>query len=79
MNRSLLVHFFMVLSFRKKTPVIVTHGNTSTKQNIMNIFGPKQVSISKCVVQFPGGGGSHIDMVYVYVPAFWGAFSWNLV
>ena len=21
-----------------------------------------------------GGGGSHIDMVYVYVPAFWGAF-----
>ena len=26
-----------------------------------------------------GGGGSHIDMVYVYVPAFWGAFSRNLV
>ena len=24
-------------------------------------------------------GGSHIDMVYVYVPAFWGAISWNLV
>ena len=22
----------------------------------------------------PGGGGSHIDMVYVYVPAFWGRF-----
>ena len=27
----------------------------------------------------PGGGGSHIDMVYVYVPAFWGTFSQNLV
>ena len=27
----------------------------------------------------PGGGGSHIDMVYVYVPAFWGTFSRNLV
>ena len=26
-----------------------------------------------------GGGGSHIDMVYVYVPAFWGTFSRNLV
>ena len=26
-----------------------------------------------------GGGGSHIDMVYVYVPAFWGTFSQNLV
>ena len=25
------------------------------------------------------GRGSHIDMVYVYVPAFWGAFSRNLV
>ena len=25
------------------------------------------------------GGGSHIDMVYVYVPAFWGPFSQNLV
>ena len=25
------------------------------------------------------GGGSHIDMVYVYVPAFWDAFSWKLV
>ena len=25
------------------------------------------------------GGGPHIDMVYVYVPAFWGAFSRNLV
>ena len=25
------------------------------------------------------GGGSHIDMVYVYVPAFWGTFSRNLV
>ena len=25
------------------------------------------------------GGGSHIDMVYVYVPAFWGTFSQNLV
>ena len=25
------------------------------------------------------GGGSHIDMVYIYVPAFWGAFSRNLV
>ena len=24
-------------------------------------------------------GGSHIDMVYVYVPAFWGAISRNLV
>ena len=24
-------------------------------------------------------GGSHIDMVYVYVPAFWVAFSLNLV
>ena len=24
-------------------------------------------------------GGPHIDMVYVYVPAFWGAFSQNLV
>ena len=24
-------------------------------------------------------GGSHIDMVYVYVPAFWGVFSRNLV
>ena len=24
-------------------------------------------------------GGSHIDMVYVYVPAFWGTFSRNLV
>ena len=24
-------------------------------------------------------GGSHNDLVYVYVPAFWGAFSWNLV
>ena len=29
---------------------------------------------------YPGGGGdSHIDMVYVYVPAFWGTFSRNLV
>ena len=27
----------------------------------------------------PGGGGSHIDMVYVYVPAFWVTFSRNLV
>ena len=27
----------------------------------------------------PGGWGSHIDMVYVYVPAFRGAFSRNLV
>ena len=29
----------------------------------------------------PGGGGSHIDMVYegLYMPAFWGAFSRNLV
>ena len=27
----------------------------------------------------PGGGGSHIGMVYVYVPAFWGTFSRNLV
>ena len=26
-----------------------------------------------------GGGSSHIDMVYVYVPAFWGAISRNLV
>ena len=26
-----------------------------------------------------GPGGSHIDMVYVYVPAFWGTFSQNLV
>ena len=25
------------------------------------------------------GGGSHIDMVYVYVPAFWVTFSQNLV
>ena len=25
------------------------------------------------------GGGSYIDMVYVYVPAFWGTFSRNLV
>ena len=25
------------------------------------------------------GGGSHIDMVYVYVSAFWGAISRNLV
>ena len=24
-------------------------------------------------------GGSRIDMVYVYVPAFWGAISRNLV
>ena len=24
-------------------------------------------------------GGSHNDMVYVYVPAFWGTFSRNLV
>ena len=24
-------------------------------------------------------GGSHIDMVYVYVPAFWVTFSRNLV
>ena len=24
-------------------------------------------------------GGSHIDMVYIYVPAFWGTFSRNLV
>ena len=29
------------------------------------------------VVSSPGG--SHIDMVYVYVPDFWGAFSQNLV
>ncbi|XP_072044566.1 mismatch repair endonuclease PMS2-like [Amphiura filiformis] len=27
----------------KKTPVIITHGNTSTKENIINIFGPKQL------------------------------------
>ena len=26
-----------------------------------------------------GRWGSHIDMVYVYVPAFWGTFSQNLV
>ena len=25
------------------------------------------------------GGGTHIDMVYVYVPAFWDAFSQILV
>ena len=25
------------------------------------------------------GGSSHLDMVYVYVPAFGGAFSQNLV
>ena len=25
------------------------------------------------------GGGSHIDMVYVYVPAFWDAILQNLV
>ena len=30
------------------------------------------------VTEVPGGG-SHIDMVYVYVPAFWGTFSRNLV
>ena len=24
-------------------------------------------------------GGSHIDLVYVHVPAFWGAFSQKLV
>ena len=29
-------------------------------------------------ISFPAGG-SHIDTVYVYVPAFWGAFSRNLV
>ena len=29
------------------------------------------------IYSFPGG--SHIDMVYVYVPAFWGAISHNLV
>ena len=28
---------------------------------------------------FVGRGDFHIDMVYVYVPAFWGAFSRNLV
>ena len=27
----------------------------------------------------PGRGSSHVDMVYVYVPAFWGAFSRNFV
>ena len=28
------------------------------------------------IENFAGGGGvSHIDMVYVYVPAFWGTFS----
>ena len=27
----------------------------------------------------PGGGGSHFDMLYVYVTAFWGAFSRNMV
>ena len=26
-----------------------------------------------------GGGGSHIDMAYIYVASFWGAFSQNLV
>ena len=26
-----------------------------------------------------GGGDFHIDMVYVYLPAFWGVFSRNLV
>ena len=30
-------------------------------------------------IWIPGGGGSHIDIVYVYVPAFWGTFSRNLV
>ena len=25
------------------------------------------------------GEGYHIDMIYVYVPAIWGTFSWNLV
>ena len=50
------------------------------------------ISIAKIGLSFPrewGGGiqmtrggirfrGSHINMVYVYVPAFGGTFSWNL-
>ena len=37
--------------------------------------------IRKSVFRGPktGGGGSHINMVYVYVTAFWGTFSRNLV
>ena len=39
--------------------------------NMGPIFGPQ--------IPKHGPGGSHIDMVYVYVPAFWGTFLWNLV
>ena len=47
---------------------------------IINDPGPGQEQLVLDHKSRPGGGGgSHIDMEYVYVPAFWGTFSRNLV
>ena len=56
---------------------------------VLDSLNIQKMKVMKCIVGrlvyvvaiscVTPGGGSHIDMVYVYVPAFWGTFSRNLV
>ena len=51
------------------------------KRKQLSFFWSKLSKLHKKdpILHVTPGGGSHIDMVYVYVPAFWGTFSRNLV
>ena len=75
--------YFAALQLTTKYMIINILKSITTTVTMGAIYQKRQLSSERILIlstyEQSGGGGSHIDMVYVYVPAFWGAFSRNLV